>query len=324
VTSRDSLALSRRDSLTIDAALPLRGTYHPLGFLLHLQTNSQDVLDAAAESWSHYPSQVYPCDPIEFRVVVQPQGALAGIATHRAHWNLYSVVSDTDNFAAVDLKTLRASMFVSARTAAHRSLLRWLYVESLAYLLLAQRYAVPVHAACVARQGQGILLCGFSAAGKSTLAYACARAGWTYITDDGAFLLPGARERVAIGRHRQFRFRVDAPHLFPELEGYVIRARPNGKLSIEVPVTALPGISAAERATVARVVMLDRRDTGEPRLDPIPGEEAAVRMLHDMPSYGDEVNAMHERTVRNIVEVPTYRLRYAKLDDAMQLLNQIL
>ena len=49
-----------------------------------------------------------------------------------------------------------------------------------------------------------------------------------------------------------------------------------------------------------------------------------ARMLDDMPSYGDEVNALHERTVRHIAEAPTYRLRYSKLDDAIRILDQLL
>jgi hypothetical protein len=118
VSISDSLALLRRDPLSIDAALPFRGTFHPMGFLLHVYTNSQDVLDAARESWSHYPVREYPCDAMEFRVLVAPEGELAGTPTHRAYWNLYSVVSGPDNFASLDLEALRGTIFISARTAA--------------------------------------------------------------------------------------------------------------------------------------------------------------------------------------------------------------
>ena len=90
--------------------------------------------------------------------------------THHAQGHLYAVVGDVHNFAVLDLRGLAASMFVSLRTAADHSWLRWFFVESLAYTLLAQRYVVPVHAACIARDGAGLLLCGSSAAGKSTLA----------------------------------------------------------------------------------------------------------------------------------------------------------
>jgi hypothetical protein len=323
VERSNSVATGRRDPLAIDTALPLRGSYHPAGFLLHIATNSQDVLDAARESWSHYPEQVYPCDAIEFRVVVEPEGALCGIPVHRAQGHLYSVVADADNFAALDLKLLRGSIFVSALTAADHVCLRWFFVESLAYMMLAQRYLVPVHAACVARASGGILLCGQSEAGKSTLAYACARAGWTYLSDDAVFLLPDDEHRIAIGRHRQFRFRLDAPQLFPELGGFISRARPNGKVAIEVPVSELAQVRAAERAPITGIVVLDRRAGAEPRLDPISVEEVLMHMLGDMPSYGAEVNEMHERSIRRLAEVRAFRLRYGDLDGAVACLGEI-
>jgi hypothetical protein len=323
VERSNSVATGRRDPLAVDAALPLRGTYHPAGFLLHIATNSQDVLDAAWESWSHYPKQVHPCEAMEFRVVVQPEGGLCGVPVHRAQEHLYSVVADTDNFAALDLKLLRGSIFVSALTAADHIYLRWFFVESLAYMMLAQRYLVPVHAACVAREGGGVLLCGQSEAGKSTLAYACARAGWTYLSDDAVFLLPDDENRIAIGRHRQFRFRLDAPQLFPELAGFVSRARPNGKVAIEIPVSQLPHVRAVERAPIIAIVVLDRCAGAEPSLDAIPADEVLERMLGDMPSYGAEVNAMHERSIRRLAQVRAFRLRYGNLDGAVTCLGRI-
>ena len=147
---------------------------------------------------------------------------------------------------------------------------------------------------------------GRAAAGKSTLTFACARAGWTYVTDDCTWLLPDSTDRIAIGRPWQARFRLDAPSLFPELEGHIVRARPTGKVSIEVPISAFPEIRTASRASIGRIVFLERGAAGEPSLLPMPGEEAMRRILCDMPSYGPEVNAMHERTVRSLAEVPAY------------------
>jgi hypothetical protein len=314
---------SRRDPLSIDASLPLRGTFHPAGFLLHIATNSQHVLDAAAEAWGDYPKQLHACDAIEFRVLVQPGGVLCGVPTHRAQGHLYSVVSDADNFAALDLQRLQGSIFVSDRTAEDHVWLRWSFVESLAYMLLAQRAVVPVHAACVALEGRGVLLCGPSEAGKSTLAYACARAGWTYISDDAVFLLPGEDGRVVLGRHRHVRFRTDAPRLFPELDAFVSRMRPNGKLAIEVPVSELPHVRSAGRTEVGAVVLLERNDGVAATVRPASSDEVLERMLCDMPSYGAEVNAMHERTIHRLLEAPKFGLRYGDLDGAIECLARL-
>ena len=311
----------RQDPLAIDTELPLRGTFHPVGFELQIATNSQDVLDAAGESWSHNPSRVHPGEPLQFRILVQDGGTLCGDTSHRAHGDLYSVVSDRDNFASLDLLSLRAAIFVSRATARDHARLRWYFLESLAYMLLAQRHVVPVHAGCVARDGRAVLLCGPTQAGKSTLAYACARAGWTYVSDDAVFLIPGC-ERKVIGRHRHVRFRLDAPRLFPELERFVSIERPNGKVSIEVPLTDLPGISSVTSAEAACAVILHRGMDSEP--ETTGSDELSAVLLRDMPSYGPLVNAMHEQAVANLARVPAYRLHYQDLDAAVVHLARLL
>jgi hypothetical protein len=312
----------RQDPLAIDAELPLHGTFHPVGFRLDLSTNSPHVLDAAAESWRGYAAQLYPGDPIKFRVVVQDDGALCGETTHRAQGRLYSVVSDRDNLASLDLDALRGSVFVSQRTAEDHARLRWFFLESLAYMLLAQRHVVPVHAACVARKGRGLLLCGPTQAGKSTMAYACARTGWSYVSDDAVFLLGGDVRRTVIGRHRHVRFRLDAPRLFPELAGFVSRERPNGKVSIEIPLEELPEIHAVASAEAACAVVLERgRDAG---LEPVQPDQLIATLLRDMPSYGPCVNARHERAVAHLAEVTAFRLRYRTLEEALERLDGLL
>jgi hypothetical protein len=213
--------------------------------------------------------------------------------------------------------------FVSARTAADHTWFRYFFLETMVYMLLAQRYVVPLHAACVARNGSGVLLCGVSGAGKSSLAYACARAGWTYVADDSTLLLPDADDRMAIGRPHLVRLRDDASRLFPELAGYLPRLGPKGKLSIEVPLSAFPGIQTASRCRIGCVVFLERRRGGATRAEALPQGEVVETLVRDMPSYGEEVRALVEKTVRGLRQVPAYRMQYDSLDDAVTLLSKL-
>ena len=189
--------------------------------------------------------------PLEFRVVVEPDGELAAEPTFRKQGHLLSFVSDAHNFAAGDSLTLSASFHLSEATAADHACLRWFYLEAMAYMLLTQRYVVSLHAACVARGGAGILICGKSGAGKSTLSFACARAGFTFVADDCTWLLAGSADRIAIGKPHQVRFRHDVARHFPELEGYLASPRPNGKLSIEVPTSSFPRFAPRPAARFA-------------------------------------------------------------------------
>ena len=312
----------RFDPLLLDLELPLAATYYPAGFPLHIATNSRHVLDAAAEAWSCW-GRDFDVEPLRFRVVIEPEGEVAGTATFRLYNDIVSVVSDAHNFAAVDLRRLIANIHLSEKTAADSAVLRWFYIEAIAYLLLGQRYLVAIHAACVARAGAGLLLCGASEAGKSTLSFACARAGWTYVSDDCTWLMAGSRDRIAIGKPHQARFRHDVARHFPELAGHIARSRPNGKISIEVPTSLFPTVATAARCPVGGMVFLDRTSGGPPRAQSIASDEAVDTLISDMPNYGEDVNTIHDETVGALRGLPAWRLHYQTLEEALRLLSEI-
>jgi hypothetical protein len=309
-----------------EVELPLAGKFYPAGFPLHIRTNSRHVLESADESWSTW-GQEFDVQPMRFHVVIQPEGERSGEPVFRVQDQLLNVVFDAHNFASADFRTNLATFHLSEKTAVEHDWLRWFFIESMAYMMLTQRHMMGIHAGCVARRGQGLLLCGTSGAGKSTLSFACARAGWTYIADDCTWLLTGevaqtAGPREAIGRPYQVRFRPDVAQLFPELGGYMTRTRPNGKASIEIPMRLLPHISTAARCTIAGLLFLNRASS-EARLDPVDSSEAVDTLICDMPSYGADVNAAHDRAVNELRGVPAWRLHYQTMEQALELLNGI-
>jgi hypothetical protein len=312
----------RFDPLLCDIDLALSGTFYPAGFPLHLATNSRDVMDAAAESWGPFP-RLFDTPPLEFRVLVEPAGGLSVEPTFRKQRHILSSVSDAHNFAAGDCNTLSGVFHLSQATAADHASLRWFYLEALAYMLLTQRYVLSLHAACIARDGEGILICGKSGAGKSTLSFAAARAGFTYVADDCTWLLLNSTDPLAVGKPHQVRFRQDAAQHFPEVTAYLASLRPNGKRSIELPTSLFPALHTAGRCPVRRLVFPDRTSAGSTRAERMDPAEVADLLLADLPSYGPEVNAMHERTVQSLAKLPAYRLYYRTLEDAIRLLFEL-
>jgi len=318
VRTHDALGITRPDPLLCNIDLHLRRAFHPVGFRLHLATNSREVMEAAAECWRDYEPE-FACEPMELRVVVEAEGPRAVQPRFRMQNSLLSIVSDSHNFAAIDVNAQMAAIYVTSATAADHTLLRWSFLESIAYTLLAQRYLAPLHAASVARGETAILLCGESGAGKSTLSFAAACAGWTYLSDDCTWLLAGSADAVAIGKPHQARFRDDAPELFPQLGDYGSRERPNGKLSIEVPMRAFPEIRTALRCRVGGLAWLDRGPRARPALQQVEPDAVARQLLNSC-SYGEKVDAMHERATGRLLHLPACRLRYESLEDGLRLL----
>jgi hypothetical protein len=308
------------DPLQRDIDLPFRHTYSPFGFRLDLTSNSREVLAAANENWGMYEPE-HDDPPLTVRVIVQPGGELSPPPVHRMQGHLHSAVASRENYALADLDALFAHAWVTERTVADHAWFRWFYLDAMAGTMLAQRHVVPMHSACIERNGVGVLLWGPSGMGKSTLAYACARAGWTFIADDSTILPQSRRDCVVTGKPHQARFREDAPRLFPEFDGFATRARPTGKLSIEVPMASFAGIRTAVRCEVKRMVFLDRGKSSG--LEKIGVESALEQMMQDSRSYGEEIQARHERALRRLLHAPMYRLRYERLRDAIEALESL-
>src|SRR5579864_3052099 len=89
------------DPLLHDVELPLTRTYFAHGFPVEISTNSRDILEAAAESWGMCQRE-FDQDPVELRIVVQPEGDLAPEPAFRAQRHYFSIVADRNNYAFYD------------------------------------------------------------------------------------------------------------------------------------------------------------------------------------------------------------------------------
>jgi hypothetical protein len=323
VTTTPPKPVSVEEVLLCNMELPLRGVFYPLGFAVEIITNEQAVLDAANDSWRHLrPRQMNPM--VQLRVSVSESGGIECPPTpaSRASRYLFSIVADADNQAIFDLKAGFASIWLNQATIRHSLYLRYHFLEGAAYVLLCTSSVTPLHAACVSRYGRGILLCGDSGAGKSSLSYACARAGWTYTSDDASYLLHGTDEPRVVGNSHQVRFRPTAKTLFPELKGRALTPRAEGKPSIEVPTSELPGLITANEARIDFIVYLNRGSSKAGELVPLPDGVAVERIRKDLYPIA-EIRAIHNDAVQVLSGVPAYELRYRDFDSAIEQLDRL-
>ena len=303
--------------------LPLCATFFPLGFPVEIATNSAAVLAAAEQSWSMFRPQ-FECPPLRVELGVsedKPTTAdLPPAPVCRIRGHLLTNVADECNFLACDLKHGFAFGWVTRTTAESPLYLRYHFLETAVLSMFSTLRATALHAACVAPYGHGMLLCGDSGAGKSSLAFAGARSGWTYISDDASYLPLDRNDRLVVGNSHQIRFRDSGVQLFPELEGRSITPRASGKPSIEVSTLEFPELITSDSACVEYIVFLNRRNAATPDLHPF-SREAALRWFLDTSVL--HAGAAAEVAVRNMMDVEIFELRYTDLDWAVERLEQL-
>jgi len=311
------------DPVLAHCVLPLEQTFFPLGFPVTIATNSSGVLKAAEQSWGRF-SLLFPMAPIRVEAVVTAGDSQLCPPTTvcRIRGPLMTNIADGENFAVADFERRSGIMFVTDAAVAHQEYFRYFFLESTAMSLLSRGCATAIHAACVALDGQGVLLCGDSGAGKSTLAYACAQAGWTYITDDGSYLVHGREDLLVAGNSSVVRFRPTAEELFPELRGLpVIQRAGVGKPSVELWPAAEKAWAANNTATVKHVVFL-KRNVGVQELAVFPRAVARLSMQQcaQCVPYGLE---QQMDMIDRLLQCGTYELRYNDLDWATRRLEQL-
>jgi hypothetical protein len=302
--------------------LELQSLYYPLGFPLQLKTNCCRILDAAAESWGARP-KAFDKPPFELRVLVDPGETHPPYPVYRGQEHLMSILSDNQNFAVCDYT--RNFAFCRLNTAAADDLLftGYYFLEAIANFALTQLYLTPVHGACVARKGQGLLLCGPSGAGKTSLAYFCAKKGWTYVSDNESWLVR-AGGRLLLGNPQRIRFRESASGLFPELTGRQAAPHPNGKLSIVVSPDAMGRLETAPQCCVERVVFLARQAESPATVRAVRSRAALERFLSELPVYEDWVRKEQQTSLSRIAELNPVELRYSSLEGAWRQLESLI
>lgn len=295
-------------------------TFYPLGFPLTVASNSQAVLDAAHLEWDAW-TQAFDEPPVALTFNVSPGSLpLPAESSFHAHRHQFAFVAGAQNLAVCDTNTHSGIAWITAAAAEDAAYLRYHFLEAMALELIVSLHMTPFHAACVARHGRGVLLCGDSGAGKSSLSYACARRGWTYLSDDASYLLRRrASERVVLGHAHRLRLRPDAPTLFEELSAFSPSRRGNGKMSLELPARAL-SIATAPCAQVDRIVILRRSDRSA-LIET--GPRAAREICEPIFYWWDpRISSAQQAAFDGLLSASrVFSLEYASLDAAVDLLE---
>lgn len=314
------------DPLLCHAPLPLEAEFWPLGFPLRIRTNSEAILRAAEASWGHWRKRFdQPALVIHAGVHGSEGGATPEMPVFRSQGNLISIVASRMDTGVCDLANGFGYCWVTPATAADAGYFRYGFLEAIAYLLIQARHLAPVHGACVARNGRGMLFCGDTCAGKSSLAYGCARRGWTYVSDDASHVVRDRDDAIVIGSPHSIRLRVDAPALFPELSSFMARKRITGKVGLEIRTADLDGIRTADESAIHHILFLDRQPDSPPSLRPMTASEALAEFTK-VNNYGtSQLHAEWEQCFKRLLSSSRIsRFTYSTLDPAIDRLEQLI
>jgi len=311
------------DGLLTGFDLQLRRTFYPLGFPFELETNSPDVIAAASEGWGTFAAQ-FNETPVRLCLAVTdsetPLLTPKSIFASREH--LMSMYGDAANFLIFDFRRGFGFGCITRGTAADHPLVRYRFLTA-ALMLVEQRYLAPLHGALIVKNGRGVMLCGETLAGKSTLAYAACRAGWAYVTDDGVSLVRGRSDLFAVGDYLSLRLREDARRFFPEIAERLAVVRPNGKVAIEVLTNTLP-IATLPGHSVDQVVFLDRQESGPASLRRYSREKALAQWERHTSFGASEVRSAQLQCQQRLLEVAPWEMSYSRLSDAIDRLEHLI
>ncbi len=313
-----------RDPLLQCFDLPLKAMFFPLGFPLELATNSGEVLCGAQESWGGY-AESFSREPVRLRIAIADGDEAAPPAppAFRAQEHLLAITADRANYAVCDLRAGFGFGWLSRAAVSDREYLRFYFLEAMGYSILSSLHVTSLHAACVCLDGGGVLLCGAAGAGKTSLAWACARRGFTFVSDDAASLVRGLPGRIVVGKPFQFRFRENAGALLPELRGLVPRQAPHGRPSIEVRTQRIPALRTAAQCRADHVIFLNRSEGGRARLVRIPSMAARERLAAELPVLEQRSYERQLASLDQLLEARTYELQYRELEPAVDLLESL-
>lgn len=277
-----------------DAPLDYQAQFPLLGIPLVVRSNSPSVIAAAVRSFGHWhqlePEQIALLQPLLISLVVhsrgQPEMPRAPFV-QRAYGTSFLAASGS-NLLTAEMDRGVALGFVTPELVADDLHFRYNVLECLALLLASWYDRTPVHAGAVTHNGCAVLLAGRSMAGKSTLCYACVRAGFQLLAEDVVYV--STRQGLRLwGNPGRIHLLPDARRHFRELVDIAPQVQANGKLKLAIDVVASGADRVRPYAERAVVCLLQRHNGLSSMLEPIDPQEV-VATLSQEPEAGFDLH----------------------------------
>jgi hypothetical protein len=269
-----------------------------LGGQFHFETDSPRLLHIVRLAYAKLPSHRLAVPPLHFRVrlLLASKGPVRRSAqTARepprvrplAGGGIFCGAMESANFMALTPEQRSALVVVSQDMLEFPYHIRYELLEFAVYMLASRvQRLVPLHAACVGGNGQGILLLGASGAGKSTLALHCLLEGFDFLAEDSVLVTPDGMLATGVAnflhvRADSLRFVTDASSVAVIRKSPVIRRR-SGVEKFEIDLRRPQYRLAPAPQRIRAVVFISAKSAGNrPLLSPLRGAAVAELLASD-------------------------------------------
>lgn len=171
---------------------------------------------------------------------------------------------------------------------------------------------VPLHSACLSRDGKGILIAGLSGAGKSTLAVALAKRGLRFVSDDWTYLRIDAGKLLAHGLSVPAKLLPDAVQYFSDLKNTDLTVAMDGELAYLTDISKL-GASEIDVCQPTCLFFLERKSVQHvsfERLEPRVAEQFFTRSGERLPDRMTQARENRNGVITAVSECDTWLFRY--------------
>jgi hypothetical protein len=292
-TARFRVTVSNTVTVTFSfqrQTLPFRMDFRIAGTQCSLSTNSHDILRVAARRHSSPQPPTTKSFHMEILVDSMLDANTAPAVHFRGLRHLVWASLPQHSFMAYDMLRKHVRGVLSSAAARDESFWNSLLLPITLGILGTTMGVVPLHCACLDREGNGLLVAGASGAGKSTLAAALARSGFAFVSDDWTYVSQEQFHLVAHGLAAPIKLLPETVQFFPELRGFEPQIALNRELAYQLDPRASLGFAVRHASQPRWIFFLERTASRGCRILPCRSEyireffeKSAERLPDELP-----------------------------------------
>lgn len=286
--------------------LPFDSKFHVAGSIWAVSTNSQDILAAIGQSFVAVDELTTQPDlSVRLSVEADIDAGRWRQPYFRALDHLFFARYGPRDTMVIDQLRKRVIGAVSSGTARDHGYWRRVLLPTLLGIVSVSVGVTPVHCACLARNELGLLICGPSGVGKSTLAVFLSMAGFSYVSDDCTYVSRSPSGLLAWGLPTAIKLLPDSRRYFHPLRDREPEMSLNGELALEADPETTFGVRRSSCCKPRWLIFLERNGHKSASFHQVSSQDAALRLTSELEMLPESIAHQRERQLATIRDLST-------------------